>query len=876
VVIVAVAIVMLAAAMLVMADPAEAAQYGVRLGFEQPGNEKTYVPPTPVTFNLTIEHTGDELTEVVTIEILNEPPGWSHNLVANTQQGVSSGSDDIDAELAVGEVGSLMITIVPSSGMASETYWLTVRAHAKRDPLANDALIVGVTIPEIADFEISLANEPPDGVFKAVPPATVTLEFNVFNLGNAEDRFHIQVGSTLYDVGWVPEIISGVGGQGWTPILPSDPGRTSPHTIVVKVQIPDGAVTGTTCYVSANATSEAEPLLVRAPAGALVRAQQHYSFSVFIEGPDSMEGQVNTTVEFTLLILNDGNGADTFRIFAAWNQQDAPGWFAMPNPSEIILQPYVNGTVTYIVKIPLNASLGTSTFHAEVWSSNTELTPISKTFHVGVANHFDMVLWAIESEATADPGGSVQFDVMVRNIGNAVDSYNFYWVDWDESWLVFINPDSLTLFTNEVGMLNVSIRLPDDLGDHPLPTYTYDMRVESVNSDAEKLIALSVHIRPFGRVEWVWGNATVTSPDEPVAVNGSLRPKKVIDIYSGTTAAFSIYVRSAGVTDDNVTFWGRTDEDRITITVLPGWSIVRPGKDVEVFIQISVPDNMFPGEHRVWINASSSDQREVTRAVPIEFDVIPYFDTIDFADMRWTDLLEDDFTYAYSLEGNNVVSSRGRRGKHAEFDILSLTGIYDLETNIVTVTMEVKGTPLQGTGVFYGVYFVTEAHRVMVGLADPASHKNGDFVWESHHDEETTALMYLSDNLQGSSVPMLSLQVNFQSDRVVFTMHAKDLRKAGVDPGSDFRLYAYCHRLGSSDGGEAKTQLIYDTAGQGAVDAPVEFTKEPREQSSMVWIGVAVAVVAVMAALIMLMLPRLLPTEPEPEPTEADDWVEYK
>jgi hypothetical protein len=315
---------------------------------------------------------------------------------------------------------------------------------------------------------------------------------------------------------------------------------------------------------------------------------------------------------------------------------------------------------------------------------------------------------------------------------------------------------------------------------------------------------------------------------------------------------------------------------QVIVTVLPEWRVVPAGQTVEVIVQVSVPDTMFPGEHRVWVNATSSDERQATRAVPVEFDVVPYYETRDFAGLRWEDPLGDDFEYKYSMEGNDVVSSRGRRGRHADLDIVTLTGVLDIDTGIVTFTMELKGSPSQDRGIFYGVYLVTEEHLVEGGLADPASHREGDFVWESHDEAETMAFMYVSDQQTGSSVPMPSLDIQLLSDRVVFTVDAKDLRTAGVDPGSGFRLYAYCHRLGSEDGGGDRTTLVYDTAGQGAVTAPWQFTDEPEGSSSYLWIGVAVAVVAILAVLFVVLLPRIMPPKPEEEHDEADEWVEYE
>jgi hypothetical protein len=260
----------------------------------------------------------------------------------------------------------------------------------------------------------------------------------------------------------------------------------------------------------------------------------------------------------------------------------------------------------------------------------------------------------------------------------------------------------------------------------------------------------------------------------------------------------------------------------------------------------------------------------------VEFDLIPYFDSIDFAGLSWNDPLGDDFAYTYRLESDRVVSSRGRRARHADLDILTLTAVLDPETNLVTFTMELKGAPTEDRGVFYGVYIVNEDHRVVGGLVDPGSHETGDFVWESHDEANTIANVYVSDAQLGSSVPMLSLSVFHGSDRVIFNVHAKDLRKAGVEPGSGFRVYAYCHRLGPPDGGGGGSRLVYDTAGQGDVTGPWEFTDEPEESSSMASVVVAMVIVAVLAVLTVLyVIPRLLPPEPAEEPDEGDEWVEF-
>jgi hypothetical protein len=466
---------------------------------------------------------------------------------------------------------------------------------------------------------------------------------------------------------------------------------------------------------------------------------------------------------------------------------------------------------------------------------------------------------------------------MVRNAGNSIDSYNLSFVDWNASWVHYIVPESLTLFPEEDGKANVTVLVPSDLGDSPLPAYAFDLRVESVNGDAERLLALTVAITPYGRLEWLWDGEPVTSPGVPVAANGTLRPKPIIEVYAGTLATLDLRLRNAGVIEDNVTLWAWSPDPLVNVTVRPGGGTVRVGGTMDVYLEISVPDNLSPGEHRVWVNASSSDGRQAPRAVPVEFDIIPYYDGFDFAGLSWDDPLGDEFAYTYRLEADRVASSRGRRAGHADLDILTLTAVLDPATNVVTLTVELKGAPTDDRGVFYGVYFVTEDHQVVGGLVDPRSHEAGDLVWESHDEANTLASMYVSDGQLGSSVPMPSLGVTLGADRVVFTVHADDLRRAGVEPGSGFLVYAYCHRLGAPDEGGG-TRLVYDTAGQGAVTGPWEFTDEPEEASSMALVVIAaVAVVAALAVLFVLfVIPRLTPPVPDEEPDEADDWVEFK
>ncbi len=865
-----------ATALLVLSDDAQAAVYSFDLALTDPVDEKTYIPPDAVAFNLTVRHTGDQLRDVVIVQVLNLPTGWSTNLLLNGALGISAGTSTLDAELVKGETATLSVTVTPKAGMVNGTYWFTIKVYAEKDVTSEDSLDLGVTITSKVDFSIAIHDAPSGNVFMVTPPDTVAIRFVLFNLGNSGERYRITVLSSMCQFGWVARVTSGADGQGWTPVLASDPLARNPHYIDVELVVPDVGIAGTSCMVTVNATSEQEPGLERAPATAIIKLRQIYAFSVNVVGEPRRSAQVGETVVFQLRISNQGNGLDTFRVFAAWIEEDVPGWFARPNPTEVGIAAGENATVDYLVKLAPNATLGSFQFHAQVWSSSTELASVQKSFTVTVLSHYDVEVYAMEATRSADPGDRVYFHVLVENLGNTLDSVNLSWDSTLEGWLTYIQPPSVTLVAGERSEVNVSLVVPEDLGDAPRGTYRWLLLASSVGGGGTDAEELSVRINPFGRVELLHENATLTSPAAPVASPAAVRPKPVIDLFAGTTVAITLHVANLGVTDDNVTLWGHSPDPRVQVSVLPETHRVHPGATQEVYVQISVPGTMFPGEHRVWVNASSSFDGQAMRAVPVEFDVVPIYNPGDFADMRADDPLSDDYSYSYSIEGNEVVSARGRRGKHPEMDIVSVTAVFDLATNNVTVTLELHGAPSRDQGIFYGVYFVTADHRVTGALDDPASHRRGDLEWETHDEANTIAFVYLSDQQMGSSSPMTSMSGKLMADRVVWTFHARDLRRAGVEPGSGFHLYAYCHRLGSTGGGEAETRLVYDTAGTGALDAPWDFTREPEEVSYVPWILAVVAVVAALALLFVYFLPRLMPPEPEPEHTEADDWVEYR
>lgn len=835
----------------------------------------------PALFNYTFEVKEISTPVVVMVTLVNETAVWTHFFQAVNDEGYHSSSGDLRLVIEPGDQTSLQLQLTPAERQRNSTYFWTVKITDEFPSFTGDEHRVGAVVPYQADWELKLWQAPSGGVYVASPPATVQITMFLYNQGNGRDQFRVTLDITLASEGWGVSFPPGASKVHLTDPLDPDPGKANPYILVIDASIPADAPGCRTAQVTVDVKASQDLAMQKPSMYIPVRALEFHDFRVDLLGPDQQDAVAGSPAQFRFRVHNVGNAEDTYSIDANFDAATNPGFAARMEPDELTIDHHMNDTTTVIIDVPESAQKGTYFFTIEVRSSDVQLNPAFKSVSLNVVQSYEATISCEHPIQSADPGDRIEFDLVVENGGNAIDTFVLSQEGLPEEWLSYMNPPEVTLLQYQSANVSFILILPKAFDYSPPPANIITIVASSNRGPAEAKLDLRVDLNRFWRVEWTVRNETVTSPDKLVAPEGTLRPRPVIDIYHTNQTYATVRLVNLGTGTDEVTAWTYVEDPRIRSTVVPSGATMLHGQVLELTVHIVVPDNMSPGDHRFWVNVSSEDQGQAVRSIPLEFEVVSIYSPLDFADLSHQDPLDDDYRYSYRTEGDDqsVVRAEGRRGEDPALDIISVVAYLDLETNTVRVTLEVRGRISSESGVYYAVYFVNTDHWLRGALLDPAEHTSGDFAWDAYDGDNMTTYVYLAAGEPGSSAPMDGLQVTVSSDKVVFDIPARDLRGSGVVPGTDIRIYAYCHRMG---GGEVGTsEVTWDTAGTGAGPAPAQITIEAAETTSSSWV-VALAIVAVLAVVLVVQwLRRDYPfrpraPEPEAEPGEESEWVEYE
>ena len=611
-------------ATVVVADEADALQYDVRLTYTDEEVLRMAKGLNPVAFNYTIKATGDVLSQEMYIDLLDEPPAWQHYFTATTRAGTDISTGRLEILMQKGEVANLSLTITPALNQLNKTYWLTVNAFPRKAPSENMSHSVGVVIPQVAAFEIAVYNPPPNGIYRAIPPSTVTIRFALYNLGNGQDRFLIQGESSRSQAGWTLEWVSGIDEYGWTENITADATRRTPHFIDVKIPIPAGERADITCQVTVNATSEFNQTKQMPPAFAQINSLQYYNFQVFINGLDEKEGTPGDQVEFQLRIQNLGNGWDEFSIQPIWDEGLNPGFIASANPRTINVDSNTSEIVQYIVKVPMNAPKKNYFFTAEMRSSSEELTPVTKSFSVIVGQFFAIELSSAIPRMSTIPGGILDYEVKVTNAGNGLDSITIKLDNVPPGWLTYIQPPEVSLLQEQDSIIQIRIIVPSRFEEAPIGSYNLTVKADSSRSTALADFDIQIDITQFYRIEWMYQDLPITDPDAPIAQQGIIKPRRSFNPHEKESIDITLEIKNFGNGDDNITMDGYAPDPRILVTVTPLHTQLLRDQVKFIKVTIRVPDSLPPGVYNLFVNGSSQDPAFIQRVVPLDFEVFNY------------------------------------------------------------------------------------------------------------------------------------------------------------------------------------------------------------------------------------------------------------
>jgi uncharacterized membrane protein len=581
--------------------------YGVDLGFNDPSNVKEGHGGVAVSFTYNVTHTGTFLSENVTVELLDEQVGWSHFMAASTMAGVRSSTNILSLTLQRNEVAPLVIQVTSPIGVADGIYGMVVLVYTDKDPSVNASHDIYVKIGTLVGFELERLTQPPFDRTAVVPPGTVTLCYGLFNTGSVEDRYHIDYESSLAINGWTLSLVNGTDPDGWTPSLPSDPGKTHPHVIQLTLAVPADAKADTRCQVVINATSAINSSLRSPPLFTSIKALQNYDFMVLFKGENQITCEAGQQVEFQFKVRNLGNGWDTFTVVPVWDTELNPGFLASVNPRTVNISSNGTGLISYTARVPEAAPKKVYSLKATISSSSRDLDSKSLEFTVEVPQFFKVELTSPQPRMTTIPGGILDYEVDVRNAGNGLDSMTILILGIPSGWLTYVQPPEVSLLQNERSKVSIRVIVPSRFEEAPRGMYELTVVADSTRSDAEGRLTIQLEIAPFHRIIWM-------NLDQ-------LKPRHSLNPYERDGFDITLEIRNFGNTEDNVRFSGEGVDPRVNVTVTPDSTMLLSDQTKLIKVHIEVPRELPPGEYRAFVNATSLDAAIPTEVAPLDFEV---------------------------------------------------------------------------------------------------------------------------------------------------------------------------------------------------------------------------------------------------------------
>ena len=379
-------------------DGSGSAVFGVDLKMASPS--KDWSGESVVEFDLEVENTG-QTNETITLTT-NEASGPGCSNAGAITVTLSETSVSIDAN----ESEFVTVSVEVPEGQEADKYCWDIDGVVSNDPSqgSTDNQEFDLTVPELHECSISLTKNS----ITVAPGAEGNLKVMFVNDGNVD--WTISVGKSGSKAGWVSVdgASSGIMNDGKTFDLlvnPDDSVEAGSESVVA-IQGKDGS--------SVKCTKD-----LRITLGQSHDASVSLSSSLI---SNIQPGENGTT---TLVVTNQGNGADTFRISSSSPPQ---GWSVELSKSTISLgSKYSNersGDIEVQVNVPYNALADEQVdITLTVQSNNGAISYGDVTLAVTVAAYHDMEVDTSSPDQTGRSDTEVSFPITIENNGNVEDTF---------------------------------------------------------------------------------------------------------------------------------------------------------------------------------------------------------------------------------------------------------------------------------------------------------------------------------------------------------------------------------------------------------------------------------------------------------------------
>jgi uncharacterized repeat protein (TIGR01451 family) len=390
--------------------------------------------------------------------------------------------------------------------------------------------------------------------------ATLTFDVLVKNIGNLPDNYNLTASD---NAGWGPTLDNLMLG-------PIQPGEN--RTTTLRVTIPDNAIPGARDNLTVTATS-GENAAVENNASCIAGAG-FYSVNISIL-PSYQENFPGGMLNYTITILNTGTLNDSYTLTPSDNTDGNNYWednILLDNLS-LSVPAGENRTTMLRVTIPDNSTPGTDdniTVTATSQSNNTVKNFANCIAHVAIVR---IVQVSIDPQFQENEnGGTLKYDVMVKNLGDVQENFQLTKGDTD-SWTLGLDNDWLLVPNGENRATKLTVIIPDNAASGTLD----NVWVQATSKDNA---AISDNESCLAQVAILRGVQVVIDPSPP----------KYLENENGGTLKFSVTVVNLGKVQENFQLT-KGDNTGWTLSLDNNWLSVPDGENRATKLNVVLPNN---------------------------------------------------------------------------------------------------------------------------------------------------------------------------------------------------------------------------------------------------------------------------------------------
>lgn len=384
-------------------DGSGSAVFGVDLKMTSPS--KTWSGESVVEFELEVENTG-QTNETITLTTSEASgPGCSNpGAITITLSDTSVSVDANESEFVT-------VSVEVPEGQEADKYCWDIDGVVSNDPSqgSTDNQEFDLTVPELHECTMSLSKSS----ITVAPGAEGTFSVIFTNDGNVD--WTISVGKSGSKAGWVS--VDGASSG----LLEYDDGEGT-KTFNLKVSPDDSIEAGSESLVAIQGK---EGSSVKCTKDIRIISGQSHDASLSLSNSLLSNIQPDSNGTTTLVVTNQGNGVDTFRISPSSPPQ---GWRVQLSKSTIVLgSKHGNersGDIEVEVNVPFNALADEQVNIILIVQSNNGAVDFAEiTLSVTVAANHGMEVDTSSPDQTGRSDTEVSFPITIENSGNVEDTF---------------------------------------------------------------------------------------------------------------------------------------------------------------------------------------------------------------------------------------------------------------------------------------------------------------------------------------------------------------------------------------------------------------------------------------------------------------------